>query len=160
MTKYVRMKNEELLIRNIENSIRCIHLGTAPEDTNASYALSKLKQSNIGQYEEYLIKFEKAKKDYIMKLSSQRYIKTLLGTFERVLETKNHIYYVNFEECDENACVKMFNRKRELVSDNYFAYSSFMEDVDDMAIHTWMSDKLNEHINYKKNQEKTRKSKK
>ena len=85
-----------------------------------------------------------------MKLSNQRYIKTVLGTYDRLLDTKNHIYYVNLDECDENACVKMFNRKRELVSDNYFAYQSFMDDIEDTSCHTWMSDKLKQHIAYKK----------
>ena len=60
------------------------------------------------------------------KLTNSRLIKTNLGTYYRALETKEFIYFVNFEESDENAAVKMFNRKRELVSDNYFAYESFM----------------------------------
>lgn len=84
-----------------------------------------------------------------MKLSRERHIKTLLGTYHRSLETKDHIYYVNFEESDENACVKMFNRKRELISDNYFAYGAFMDDIEDISCHLWMSNKLKQHIKEK-----------
>ena len=86
------------------------------------------------------------------KLTNSRLIKTNLGTYYRALETKGFIYFVNFEESDENAAVKMFNRKRELVSDNYFAYESFMEATAKKNSHKvwWMSEKLKEHMNGKK----------
>ena len=86
------------------------------------------------------------------KLTNSRLIKTNLGTYYRALETKEFIYFVNFEESDENAAVKMFNRKRELVSDNYFAYESFMEATAKKNSHKvwWMSEKLKEHMNGKK----------
>ena len=45
------MKNEDLLIKTIENGIRAMHLGTWPNDTKAPYALSKLKDINYGMYE-------------------------------------------------------------------------------------------------------------
>ena len=147
------MKNEDLLIKTIENGIRAMHLGTWPNDTKAPYALSKLKEINYGMYEEYLNKFNNATKDYLMKLSNQRYIKTILGIYHRVLETKDFIFYVNLEECDENAAVKMFNRKRELISDNYFAYQEFMNSMAPKK-HTWMADMLKEHIAAKKKLEK------
>ena len=87
-----------------------------------------------------------------MKLTNSRLIKTNLGTYYRSLETREHIFFVNFEESDENACVKMFNRQRELVSENYFAYEAFMEATDSKNKHKvwWMSDKLKEHIKLKK----------
>jgi hypothetical protein len=61
------------------------------------------------------------------------------------METPNHIYFVLFEECDENNSVKMFNRTREIVSDNYFAYQAFMEDIETKK-YTWVSEKLKENL--------------
>ncbi len=149
----LKVKTEDLLIKTIENGIRAVHLGTWPNDTKAPYALSKLKDSNYGLYLDMLNKFNNATKDYLMKLSNQRYLKTVLGTYHRVLETRDFIFYVNLEKCDENAAVKMFNRKRELVSDNYFAYSAFMDTLPKKK-HTWMADMLKEHIEAKKKLEK------
>jgi hypothetical protein len=82
-------------------------------------------------------------------------IKTNLGTYHRSLETSKFIFFVNFDECDENACVKMFNRNRELVSDNYFAYEAFIDATSNKNKHKiwWISDKLKKHINLKKTNE-------
>jgi hypothetical protein len=86
-----------------------------------------------------------------MKLVNSKLIKTNLGTYFRSLETREFIFFVNFEESDENASVKMFNKKRELISDNYFAYEAFMEAMEVENEHKiwWISDKLK-----KLNQEK------
>jgi len=88
----------------------------------------------------------------MLKLSFSRYIKTSLGTYIRALDTNEFIYFVNFEECDENASVKMFDRKRNLISDNYFAYEAFMEALRPKNKNKVisMSDKLKEHIKAKK----------
>lgn len=58
---------------------------------------------------------------------TQRIINSL-GRYHRALETKDFIYFVNFQEGDENGCVMMYRKKgMELASDNYFAYSSMFE---------------------------------
>lgn len=87
-----------------------------------------------------------------MKLSKKRYVSTQTGTFERVMETREFIYYMNFSECDENAAVKMYNRKRELISDNYFAFESFFDAISDENEHKvwWMSEKLKKQLSQKK----------
>jgi hypothetical protein len=78
-------------------------------------------------------------------LVNSKVIKTVLGDYHRALETLHHIYFVNYEEGDENASVKMFNRNREIVSDNYFAYQAFMEDIETKQ-YTWVSEKLKENL--------------
>jgi hypothetical protein len=78
-------------------------------------------------------------------LVNSKVIKTVLGDYHRALETLHHIYFVNYEEGDENASVKMFNRNREIVSDNYFACQAFMEDIENEQ-YTWMSEKLKENL--------------
>lgn len=74
-------------------------------------------------------------------------IQTSLGAYHRALETPDFIFYVNFEESDENASVKMFNRKRELISDNYFASEALFEETSKKSKKrniTWMSEKMKE----------------
>ena len=83
------------------------------------------------------------------KLTNSKVITTALGKYYRALETEHHIYFVNFDESDENASVKMFNRNREIVSDNYFAYQAFMEDIENKR-YTWMSEKLKECLEMSK----------
>jgi hypothetical protein len=82
-------------------------------------------------------------------LVNSKIIKTVLGDYHRALETLHHIYFVNFDESDENGSVKMFNRNREIVSDNYFAYQAFMEDIENKQ-YTWMSEKLKESLEMSK----------
>jgi hypothetical protein len=57
----------------------------------------------------------------------KKQFKTTTGVFYKVLETKEHIFFCNYRESDENASVKMFNREGVIVSDNYHAYSHFIE---------------------------------
>jgi len=83
------------------------------------------------------------------KLTNSKVITTALGKYYRAMETLHHIYFVNFDESDENASVKMFNRNREIVSDNYFAHGAFMEDVENKR-YTWMSEKLKESLEMSK----------
>ena len=88
----------------------------------------------------------------MLTLSFSRYIKTALGTYVRALDTNEFIFFVNFDESDENASVKMFNRKRELISDNYFAYEAFMEALrpKNKSKVISMSEKLKQLIKLKK----------
>lgn len=86
-----------------------------------------------------------------LKLSknSRGAIRTPLGTYYRALENCNHIFYVNFEESDENAQVKMFNRKRELISDNVFAHDEFLR-VLEAEEYSWMSSSLKKLLSEQK----------
>jgi hypothetical protein len=66
-------------------------------------------------------------------------IKTNLGYYYRALETEDFVYYVNYQEGDENACVKMYRKSDDsLVSDNYFAYNDMFEVLTENKF-TWIS---------------------
>ena len=60
----------------------------------------------------------------------KKFIQTVLGRYWRALETIDFVFYVNYQESDENATVKMYRHNGDLVSDNYFAYTALMEAVD------------------------------
>ena len=91
-----------------------------------------------------------------MKLSNQKVIETVLGKYFRVLETSKHIYFLNFEESDDNAQVKMFDRERNLISDNYFATEAFMKALS-TAMYWWVAPKLVQHLDHKKIKKVTKK---
>jgi hypothetical protein len=58
---------EELYIRNVENSIRGIRLGSKkPEDVavTVSASFNKLKTVNIGMFEELMEKYDNVVRDY------------------------------------------------------------------------------------------------
>lgn len=44
-----------------------------------------------------------------------------------VLVTEKHIYFCCIMDSDENANTKMYDRRMNLISDNYFAYESLMK---------------------------------
>lgn len=73
--------------------------------------------------------------------NSRGIIKTVLGEYHRAVENSNHIFYVNYEEGDENAQVMMFDRKRKLVSDNYFAFTELTRVLEETE-YSWISPKL------------------
>ena len=52
---------------------------------------------------------------------------TKLGRYNRALETEDFIFYVNYQEGDENACCHMYRKDKTLVSNNYFAYNYMFE---------------------------------
>lgn len=59
------MTVEELYIKNIENGIRAIRLGTKkPSETLAPVSLNRLKQINVGLYEDYLAKYKRILAEY------------------------------------------------------------------------------------------------
>jgi hypothetical protein len=59
------MKAEELYIKNIESGIRAIRMGSKePNDTRAPVSLNKLKEVNVGLYEDYLAKYKRVLADY------------------------------------------------------------------------------------------------
>ncbi len=57
----------------------------------------------------------------------KRSITTILGTYFKAMETKDFLYYVNYQEGDENGCVMIYNREGELICDNYHAYNDMFE---------------------------------
>lgn len=65
--------------------------------------------------------------------------KTWLGYYYKALETLEFVYYVNYQEGDENACVHMYRKKNnELVSNNYLAYNDLFGVLEDKT-YTWIS---------------------
>ena len=56
-------------------------------------------------------------------------ISTILGDYKLGLITEDFIYYVNEDEGDDNANTKMYNKKGELISDNYFATEDLFENL-------------------------------
>lgn len=70
---------------------------------------------------------------------------TDLGRYHRALKTADHVFYVNYQEGDENACVKMYNYAGKLISDNYFGYNYMFEVVEDNT-YTWASKTMKENI--------------
>lgn len=51
------------------------------------------------------------------------------GRFYRALITKDFVFFVNFQEGDENGCCEMYNRDMELISNNYFAHVGLSEEL-------------------------------
>jgi len=88
-----------------------------------------------------------------LNLRGSKVIKTILGDYHRALETKDFIFFVNFEESDENGAVKMFDRKLQLISDNYFASEALTEELEKTGKKsevTWMSKKMKESLEVSK----------
>lgn len=52
--------------------------------------------------------------------------------------TPDFIYYVDAKESDETASTIMYSHNGTVVSDNYFAYESLLEDIQEDAF-TWES---------------------
>lgn len=57
------------------------------------------------------------------------------GVFHRGMETKDFVYFCNYQESDDNGNVKMYRKVSEqegtleLASNNYFGNQSMMEDI-------------------------------
>jgi hypothetical protein len=69
-----------------------------------------------------------------------KFISRWNGRFYRALITKDFVFFVNFQEGDENACCEMYRRVKsnphdrdnsglELVSNNYFANVGLTEEL-------------------------------
>lgn len=79
----------------------------------------------------------------------QKQFKTIIGTYYNAVETPEFNYFVNYKESDENASVIMFNKQGEVISDNYFAYSSLFETLENKTytrISRTISKLFNNHI--------------
>lgn len=84
-------------------------------------------------------------------LRGSKLIQTSLGTYHRAVETKDFIFFVNYEESDENASVKMFDRKLNLISDNYFASEALFEELEGKRKNiTWIAKKMLENLEVSK----------
>lgn len=70
--------------------------------------------------------------------NSRGVIKTARGEYKRAVENSKNIFFVNYEESDENAQVMMFDRKRNLISDNYFAFGELSR-VLEVEEYSWIS---------------------
>lgn len=71
----------------------------------------------------------------------QKSITNILGRYPRVMETDTFVFFVNFNEGDENGSTFMYRKQSdhlELVSDNYFASVGLMEEFRE-GNEIWMS---------------------
>ena len=67
-----------------------------------------------------------------------------LGRYPRAMETESFVFFVNFEEGDENGQVIMYRKDEknlELISDNYFASVGLQEALQG-GDETWMSPRM------------------
>lgn len=61
-------------------------------------------------------------------LPTTRLITNWNGRHYRALETKDFIWFVNYQEGDENGCQMMYRKSDfSLASDNYFGYNAMFE---------------------------------
>jgi hypothetical protein len=58
--------------------------------------------------------------------------------------TPDFIYYIDPTESDETASTVMFSHEGTVISDNYFAYESLLDDIQEDAF-TWESKALKIH---------------
>ena len=58
-----------------------------------------------------------------------RFLSRWNGRFHRALITKDFVFFVNFNEGDENGCCEMYDRNMELISNNYFANVGLTEEL-------------------------------
>jgi phosphohistidine phosphatase SixA len=84
-----------------------------------------------------------------MKLNKKNIIVTGIGIYHRAIETATNIYFVCFEESDENVNVKMYDRKMKLVCDNIHAHNSLFELLE-TGKYSWMSKKMKENLEMSK----------
>ena len=80
--------------------------------------------------------------------TNQKTITDCIGVYKRALETESFVYFVNFNEGDENGQVKMYRKEKdnlELVSDNYFALVGLEEDIKDGS-QTWESPQMKKEL--------------
>jgi len=69
----------------------------------------------------------KSKKQKVVNYNDQKFIKAV--------ETAEHIYFVDENEGDDNGNTLMFDiNSLELVSNNYFASQSFIEDIQENKV--------------------------
>jgi len=61
------MTGEDIYLKNIIDAMRAIRLGKkTPKESNIGRNLNKLKEVNIGLYEDYLEQYKKVLADYVV----------------------------------------------------------------------------------------------
>lgn len=55
-----------------------------------------------------------------------------MKNYKLALVTNEYKYYINALESDENKAVIMKDKDNKIVSDNYFAYADFMEQMENI----------------------------
>lgn len=69
------------------------------------------------------------------------------GKFYRGLETVDFIYFINYQEGDENACVMMYRKSDwSLASDNYFGYCAMFETLIEKKDWTYISKSMKNNL--------------
>jgi hypothetical protein len=130
------MKSEDLHIKNIENGIRAIRMGTKePKDANVGIHLNKLKPLNEGMYEELLQKYKNVVEDYNKRkefLKQQRKIDNV--DQQTVAYNKKHTFFGKLGSRSRDKLAKKSKRKLRVninsgymqskSSDNIFTKSS------------------------------------
>ncbi len=74
----------------------------------------------------------------------QKSITNWNGRYPRAMETDTFVFFVKFDEGDENGNTFMYRKETdhlELVSDNYFAHVGIMEEFQE-GNETWMSPQM------------------
>lgn len=90
-------------------------------------------------------------------LSTTKIISNWLGKYHRGLETKDFIYFINYQEGDENACVMMYRKSDlSLASNNYFAYGSMFETLVEKKDWTYISKTMKANLRLHKEEEETK----
>jgi hypothetical protein len=77
-------------------------------------------------------------------------LKTNRGEYHRAIENLGQIYFVNYSEDDKRFRVKLFNRKRDLISEDEFANSEMVRVMTERG-YSWVSDRMKEF--WQKNKE-------
>lgn len=70
------------------------------------------------------------------------------GRYYRGMETEDFIFFVNYQEGDENGCVMMYRKSDfSLASDNYFAYEAMFEYITEKSAEiTYLSPAMKNNI--------------
>ena len=66
-------------------------------------------------------------------LNKTKHIKTNDGEFVLGLISEDFVYFINSDEGDENSNTIMYNKKGELLSDNYFASNDLFETLENQS---------------------------
>ena len=59
-------------------------------------------------------------------------IENKIGEYKLALITQDFLYYINENEVDENNCVIIKDKNRNLISDNYFAYADYLDHLENI----------------------------
>lgn len=86
-------------------------------------------------------------------IATTKMICNWLGKFHRAVETKDFIYFCNYQEGDDNANVKMYRKSDlSLVSDNFFANNDLVEVILEKK-YTYLSSTMKYNAREMQNQE-------